>query len=162
MITTALLASCVLAQNGVGVSNVKDTGPQAQHTAVRDVAKMLGISLYAPDKTARGFTMRSIEFVKLKSGFEHLGERSAVRMRFVNKSTSTAFDIYQVPSGAKVDSQKHMEWLVKGGYFEGGVSKHDTFTSMKRGEMDLGFVGGLVSEPSSKELMKRLVLISPK
>ncbi|MFM9872822.1 MAG: hypothetical protein ACKVQS_05080 [Fimbriimonadaceae bacterium] len=161
MMMTTLLASCLLASDGVGVSNVKDTGPQAQHNAVRGVAKMLGISLYAPDKTARGFSMRSIEHVKVSGGFSSLGDRSAVRMRFVNKSTSTAFDIYQLPSSEKVDSQKHMDWLIKGGYFEGGVSKHDTFTSMKRGDMDLGFVGGLVSGPSAKELMKRFVLISP-
>jgi hypothetical protein len=54
-----------------------------------------------------------------------------------------------------------MDWLLNGGYFEGGVTKHDTFTSMKRGDLDLGFVGGLVSEPSARELMKRFVLISP-
>jgi len=161
MMMTTLLASCLIAHNGVGVSNVKDTGPQAQHEAVRDVAKMIGMSLYAPDKTARGFAMRSIEFVKVDGGLGSLGERSAVRMRFVNKSTSTAFDIYQVKSGEGVDAKKHMDWLLKGGYFEGGVSKHDTFTSTKRGGIDLGFVGGLVSEPSAQELMKRLVLISP-
>ncbi len=161
MMMTTLLATCLLTHDGVGVSNVKDTGPQAQHEAVRDVAKMIRMSLYAPDKTARGFSMRSIEFVKVKGGVGLDEERSAVRMRFVNKSTSTAFDIYQMKTNEAVNSQKHIDWLIKGGYFEGGVSTHDTFVSMKRGDLDLGFVGGLVSEPSAGELLKRLVLISP-
>lgn len=158
-----LLATCVLAANFNGVSNLVANGPDAQHSAVKDVATMVGATLWAPDKTARGFTMRSIELVKVPASgaFAKLGERSAVRMRFINKSTSTAFDIYQLPTAESVDATKHSKWLIDGGFFEGGISHLDTFVGMKRGTMDVAFVGGLVSEPSAKELLKRLVAVEP-
>ena len=158
---TTLIAALILADTGSGVNNIKETGPQAQHDAVRDVAKMVGMSLFAPDKTARGFTMRSIEMAKLSGGELGMTEGYAVRMRFINKNTSTAFDIYQMKSSGSVDATKHMNWLFGKGVFEGGVSKHDTYVSLQRGGMDLAFVGGLVSEPSAKELLKRFVKISP-
>lgn len=158
---TTFVAAIILANSGSGVNNVKEINPQAQHDAVRDVAKMTGMSLYAPDKTARGFTMRSIEMAKLPGGELGTKEGYAIRMRFINKNTSTAFDIYQTKGSASMDATKHMNWLLGKGVFEGGVSKHDTVVSIKRDTMDLAFVGGLVSEPSAKELMKRFVKISP-
>jgi hypothetical protein len=158
---TTLLVSCLLATQTTGVSNVVDHGPQSQHDAVMEVATMVNTALWAPDKTARGFSLRSIEMAKVPAGFSGLGERHAVRMRFINKHTTTAFDIYQVPTSKSVNASKHMDWLLKGGYFEGGVSHLDTFVSMKRGDMDIAFVGGLVSEPSAKELLSRLVSVKP-
>jgi hypothetical protein len=160
--TTFLFAAALTSGSIQGVSNIHDTGPQAQHDAVAEVAAMTDSVLFAPDKTARGYSMRSIEISKLPQGyFSGLGSRYAVRMRFINQATSSAFDLYQVSSSAKVDAVKHMSWLLKSSTFEGNVDKHDTFVSMKRGTTDLAFVGGLVSEPSAKELLKRLVKIQP-
>lgn len=161
MVTTALAALLILA-DGEGVSNIKETDPQAQHSHVAEVATKLGMELFAPEKTARGFSMVSIQVAELVGNDPFgLGKRPAVRMRFVNKSTATSFDLYEVASAPGVDAAKHLDWLLKSGTFEGGVTTHDTVSTMKRGQVDLAFVGGLVSEPSAQQLLKRLVKISP-
>lgn len=156
------LAAMLLMADGEGVSNIKDDGPQAQHALVASMAAKLGMALFAPDKTARGFSMASIESVMLEGTDPFgLGRRPAVRMRFVNKGTATAFDIYEVKSSGSVNAAKHMAWLLGSGSFEGSPSPHDTVATLKRADTDLAFVGGLVSEPSALELLKRLVKISP-
>ncbi len=158
---TLIAVLAVATTPGEGVSNVHANGPSRHFDTVRDVARTLGRDLYAPDDTARGFSLRTVESAKIgkHKDFAGLGERTAVRMTFINKTTSTAFDIYQVPSGSKIDAAKHLRWIIGGKNFEAGIHKHDTFVAVKRGDVDLCFVGGLVSEPSAKELLSRLVLI---
>lgn len=160
----ALLAAAVIGASQDGVSNVRDSGPESQFSTIQDVATMLGHPLYAPDNTARGFALKAIEIVDApkSSSLPGLETRKAVRMRFVNKSTSTAFDIYQSKTASSVDLKKHMNWLTNSNLFEASVSKQDTYAVARRGTNDIAFVGGLVSEPSAQELIKRMVKINPK
>jgi len=160
----ALLAAAVIGASQNGVSNVKDSGPESQFATIQDVATMVGHGLYAPNNTARGFALKSIEIVDApkSAALPGLETRKAVRMRFVNKSTSTAFDIYQSKTASSIDTKKHMNWLTRSNLFEASVSNLDTYAVARRGNNDIAFVGGLVSEPSAQELMKRMVKIDPK
>lgn len=146
-----------------GVSNVRTYGPSRSHYRVREVARMAGMGLFAPDDTARGSSLRSIEMQRVEGdgGLRGMGSRVVVRMRFVNRSTMTAFDIYQSPGVESVGADRHMRWVLESGLFEGSRSREDTYVPMRRDGMDLAFVGALVSEPSARELLRRLVLVRP-
>lgn len=159
-----LIAAAILANSGSGVSNIKDSGPEAQFSTIQEVATLAGFGLYSPNNTARGFSLKSVEIVDApkNSQLPGLDARKAVRMRFLNKSTSTAFDIYQTKTTSSTSLEKHMKWLTHSSLFEASVSKQDTFAVARRGTTDIAFVGGLVSEPSAQELIRRMVKIDPK
>lgn len=148
---TVLLAAVALGFSGSGVSNVQDSGPESQYSQIQKVARQVGYDLYAPDNTARGFKLGKLEFAKSDS--------LAVHMRFVNDSTTTAFDIFQAPASG-TDAHNHMKSIIQGGPFESGIHEFDTFVTLRLDSLDVALVGGLISEPSAKELLKRMRKIS--
>lgn len=158
----SLIAATVALSND-GVLNGGAGGPSRAHNTVKSVAGMVGMALYAPDDTARGYSLTNIEYVKVgsDSSMPGLKDRYAVRMSCVNNKTKGAFDIFQSRGGGSVSPERHMQWLVGSGLFEFAKAPQDTFVAIKRGDVDIAFVGGLVSQPSAKELLSRTVLIKP-
>lgn len=145
------------------IKNGETRTPAETYGMVRDVAKLVGMPLYAPDSVAQGYALRKIEMATLpvNGKFGSLSERKAVRMVFFNKSTTHSFDVVQTRTGAEIDSGIHMKWVMTGGFFEMGMMKDDTFVSRKVGAMDIGFHSSLVGSDSAKEVLKRMVKISP-
>lgn len=158
-----IVSALVITQHSAGVSNINAGGPSSGHAAVKEVAKATRTPLYAPDNTARGYKLSSIEYKEVAPS-QHLpglDKRFVVRMAFVNKNTMTSFSIFQSASNTKTDAGRHMKWVLSQGVFEFSQSPEETFVAIKRGANDVCFVGGLVSEPSAKQLLQRLVLIKP-
>lgn len=147
-----------------GVSNVHPKGPVDELAKVRATANKLNTHIFVPDNTALGYKIRHIEYTKVlaSSDLKGLPDRYAVRMTLENPYTVMTFDFYQVPGHPEVPVERQLKWLLKKNYFEAVLSPQDTFAATRRGDRDIAFVGGLVSEPSAKEILNRLVKVYPK
>lgn len=165
MIATIALAALVPQQGQTvkTVNNGKETTPVAAYQQVQEVAKMLGTTLYVPDKSLKGYGLRIIDVatVPANTSFPGLKERSAVRLCFLNRATMSSLEIIQIPSDDKTNSTNHTKWVFNGKFFDTGLVQGHSFVAGKRGTMDVALQGGLISEPSAKIVLEKLVAISP-
>ncbi len=149
---TTLLFAVALGFSGSGVSNIQDSGPESQYSQIRKAAVSAGYDLLAPDNTARGFKLSLVEVATSHPA-------KAVHMRFVNEQTTIAFDIFQAPASGE-DARSHMKQVIQGGFFECEIAQFETFVALRVDAVDVALVGGLISEPSAKELIKRMHKVS--
>src|SRR5690606_21691788 len=110
---TVLVAAIALGFSGSGLSNVQESAPESQYSQIRKVAQLVGYDLYAPDNTARGFKLGRLEVATET-------QTKPVHMRFVNESTTIAFDIYQAPASGD-EARTHMKKVIESGFFESGI-----------------------------------------
>lgn len=154
---TTIISAAIISNAHDPVLNLETASPKQAHSAISDVAKMVGYDLYAPNEIARGYTLRSITLADIptSTSFSGLKERKAVRMTFVNSKTSAAFDIVQSKTNKSTNSATHMKWIINRGSFEMAITKHHTVVYQKFGNNDVAFVGTLISEPSAKILLSQ-------
>lgn len=160
---SAVLSTAIGYQSIQTVSNDKEKSPKDSHIVIKDVAKMANLSLYAPDASLKGYTLKSIELGEIPTDakFGNANSKIAVRMVFLNKSTSSVIELIQRKTTASFKPVDHLKWLFSSKIFDTGLSPESTFVAQKIGANDIGLQGGLISEPSAKIVLSKLVKVNP-
>lgn len=160
---STLLTVTIAHQNIQTVNNGRERNPKDSHQVIRDIAKLTNMSLYAPESSLKGYLLNSIEIadIPVDKKFPGLNKRVAVRMVFLNKSTTSVIELIQTPSAKSIIAKDHTKWLFSGKFFATGLMADNTFVAQKLGSNDVGMQGGLISEPSAKIVMGKMVEIKP-
>ena len=158
-----LLATTLGAQQVQTIPNKVEDHNGLAYSTIREVATMMKTVIYAPDSSPKGYGLTAVEVATVKpdAKFPGLTERTAVRLKYWNKTTNHAFEIVQLPTNDKTDSRFHTKWLGMKGYFEMMVKEGDTFVPRKVGGFDIALHSTLISDPSAMIMLERLVPIRP-
>ncbi|MCB0824840.1 MAG: hypothetical protein KDC26_01510 [Armatimonadetes bacterium] len=154
MIATIAAMTVLVGQQNV---NAELVTPVRSHDKIKAMAQQLGHGLYAPDRTPRGYSLRSVDYVALPNTDP---KRHVVRLKYINPDSANVLTILQAPAKGK-EASGQMDAILNSSLFDVSKSKYDTWVTMRRGDMDLGLLGALIADTSAKQVIERMVYIRP-
>ena len=154
MIATIAAMTALVGQKNI---NTELVTPVGSHDKIKAMARQLGHGLYAPDRTPRGYALRSVDFVSLPNSTP---KRNVVRLKYINLDSANVLTIFQTPASGQ-DSSRQMNTILNSGLFDVSKSKYDTWVTSRRGDMNVGLLGALIADTSAKQVIERMIYIKP-
>ncbi len=126
-----------------------------------EIASSVPFTTYRLGVDAIGYELIKAETVKVEvdENLPGLPAREALHLTYMNKASKNIFDIIQSPGGAKVNTRWHIKRLMSVTPFGLQMDETTTLITKRIGNTDVGFMATLISEPSAKYLVDRLVKI---
>jgi len=121
-------------------------------TDLNKAAATTGITLYVPDESAIGYRLSGTEIAELEG-------RKVVRLTYTNVKVQNSFDLFEYPSAGAVGSG--LAKIVDSKAFNIGIMEDDTVVSIRKGKTDVSLVGSLMSNPSAKKMLERVMPFRP-
>jgi hypothetical protein len=107
----------------------------------------LDFTLYRPAQAAPGYSLTQAVLFAQPDG------RKTVRLTYTNPQSRNQFDLVQAPARGE-GSESHMRSILDKREVQLELWADTTFVTLRRGKVDMAFVGTLVSEPSALQLLK--------
>lgn len=109
-------------------------------------------TLFIPDESAIGYKHSGTEMAEMEG-------RKVVRLTYTNSKAQNSFDLIEYPAAGAIGSG--LSRIMDAKTFNVGIMEGDVVVSIRKGKTDVTLVGSLMSNPSAKKMLERVVPFRP-
>lgn len=121
-------------------------------TDLNQASASVKFPLFVPDESAIGYKHTGTEISELEG-------RKVVRLTYTNAKAQNSFDLFEYPASGTVGSG--LDRIIQAKVFTVGIMEGDVVVSVRKGKTDVSLVGSLMSNPSARKMLERVVPFRP-